>query len=123
MVAYLINRSVSTAIGKKTAQEVWFGSPANYSFLKIFGCPAYVHVNNGKLEPWSIKCIFLGFKLGIKGYKLYHPEDWKIIFNRDVIFDESSLLKISKSDQVPNDEKIQIQVQKPNPLHEHVISS
>nr|GEV40152.1 retrovirus-related Pol polyprotein from transposon TNT 1-94 [Tanacetum cinerariifolium] len=41
-------RSPSTAIGLKTPQEVWFGKPSNYSDLRIFGCPAYAHVNDGK---------------------------------------------------------------------------
>ncbi|KAG8471605.1 hypothetical protein CXB51_036639 [Gossypium anomalum] len=40
---FLINRSPSVAIEKKTPQEVWSGNPANYSDLKIFGCPAYAH--------------------------------------------------------------------------------
>ncbi|KAG8488507.1 hypothetical protein CXB51_016436 [Gossypium anomalum] len=59
---FFINRSTSVAIEKKTPQEVWSGNPANYSNLKIFGCPADAHVDNGKLEPRSIKCIFLGYK-------------------------------------------------------------
>ncbi|KAG8473056.1 hypothetical protein CXB51_034969 [Gossypium anomalum] len=66
-VYFLINRSPSVAIEKKTPQEVWSGNPANYSDLKIFGCPAYAHVDNGKLEPRSIKCVFLGYKAGVKG--------------------------------------------------------
>ncbi|KAG8490261.1 hypothetical protein CXB51_016079 [Gossypium anomalum] len=64
---FLINRSLSVTIEKKTPQEVWSGNPANYSDLKIFGCPAYAHVDNGKLEPRSIKCVFLGYKAGVKG--------------------------------------------------------
>ncbi|KAG8472527.1 hypothetical protein CXB51_034427 [Gossypium anomalum] len=56
---FLINRSPSVAIEKKTPQEVWSGNTANYSNLKIFGCPAYAHVDNGKLEPRCIKCVFL----------------------------------------------------------------
>ncbi|KAG8480749.1 hypothetical protein CXB51_025125 [Gossypium anomalum] len=39
-VCFLINRSPSVAIEKKTPQEVWSGNPANYSDLKIFECPA-----------------------------------------------------------------------------------
>ena len=58
---YLINRSPSVAIERKTPQEVWSGSPATYSNLKIFGCLAYAHVDNGKLEPRSMKYIFLGY--------------------------------------------------------------
>ncbi|KAG6469553.1 hypothetical protein ZIOFF_070482 [Zingiber officinale] len=56
---YLINRSLSTTIDKRTPQEVWFGTSASYFDLIIFGCPTYAHIDNGKLEPWSMKCIFI----------------------------------------------------------------
>ncbi|KAI4328696.1 hypothetical protein L6164_021031 [Bauhinia variegata] len=49
--SYLVNRSPSTAIDCKTPQEVWYGTPSDYSGLRIFGYPTYAHVNNGKLEP------------------------------------------------------------------------
>ncbi|RVW57769.1 Retrovirus-related Pol polyprotein from transposon TNT 1-94 [Vitis vinifera] len=65
--AYLVNRSPSTAIDFKTPQEVWSGKPSNYFGLKIFGCPAYAHVSDGKLEPRAMKCIFLGYATGVKG--------------------------------------------------------
>ncbi|KAG8500695.1 hypothetical protein CXB51_002843 [Gossypium anomalum] len=89
---FLINRSPSVAIEKKTPQEVWSGNPANYSDLKIFGCPAYAHVDNGKLEPRSIKCVFLGYKAGVKGYKLWCPENRKVVISRDVVFDETAMI-------------------------------
>jgi len=38
--------------------------------LKIFGCPYYYHVNDGKLEPGARKVVFLEFKRYVKGYKL-----------------------------------------------------
>ncbi|GJV31084.1 retrovirus-related pol polyprotein from transposon TNT 1-94 [Tanacetum coccineum] len=58
--AYLINRSPSTTLEKKTPMDLWSGHPANYETLKIFGCVAYSRVNQGKLKPRAIKCIFLG---------------------------------------------------------------
>ena len=67
---YLINRSPSIAIDKKTPIEVWFGSPAHYSQLRVFGCTAYAHVDNSKLDPRVIKCVFFGYKFGVKDYKL-----------------------------------------------------
>ncbi|GJV45373.1 hypothetical protein Tco_1429909 [Tanacetum coccineum] len=41
--AYLINRSPSIAIEKKTPMEMWSGHPSDYGMLRIFGCVAYPH--------------------------------------------------------------------------------
>ena len=110
---HLVNRSPSTAIDKKTPQEVWTGSPASYSDLKIFGCPAYAHVDNGKLEPRSVKCVFIGFKQGVKGYKLWCPETSKVVISRDVVFDETSMFQGSPSSTPSegNQQKSSIQVE------------
>jgi transposase InsO family protein len=67
---YLINRSPCIPLDKKTPIEVWSGSPADYSQLRVFGCTAYAHVDNGKLEPKAVKCVFLGYGSGVKPYKL-----------------------------------------------------
>ena len=58
---YLINRSPSIPLNKKTPIEVWSGTPADYSQLRVFGCTAYAHVDNGKLESRAIKCLFVGY--------------------------------------------------------------
>ena len=81
---FLINRSPSDAIEKKTLQKVWSSNPADYSDLKIFRCPAYAHVDNEKLELRSIKCVFLGYKAGVKGYKLWCPENRKVVISREL---------------------------------------
>jgi transposase InsO family protein len=41
---YLINRSPSILLDKKTPIEVWSGTPADYSQLRVFCCTAYAHV-------------------------------------------------------------------------------
>nr|GEX97243.1 retrotransposon protein, putative, Ty1-copia subclass [Tanacetum cinerariifolium] len=38
---YLINRSPSRAIEKKTHMEMWSGHPSDYGMLRIFGCGVY----------------------------------------------------------------------------------
>jgi len=58
--------------------------------LRVFGCPAYYHVSDGKLEPRVKKAVFLGFKRGVKGYKLWDFKDQKIILSKDVTFFELS---------------------------------
>jgi len=58
-------------IGGKTQMEMWLGKDAiDYNMLRVFGCPAYYHVSDGKLEPRARRAIFLGFKRGVKGYKI-----------------------------------------------------
>ncbi|KAG8477010.1 hypothetical protein CXB51_030151 [Gossypium anomalum] len=106
-------RSPSVAIEKKTPQEVWSGNPANYSDLKIFGCPAYAHVDNGKLEPRSIKCVFLGYKASVKGYKLWCPENRKVVISRDVVFDETAMipnLSLKDSSNKENQKQVEHQI-------------
>uniref|UniRef100_A0A2N9EX70 Reverse transcriptase Ty1/copia-type domain-containing protein n=1 Tax=Fagus sylvatica TaxID=28930 RepID=A0A2N9EX70_FAGSY len=42
------HRSPSTVLEYKTPFEVWSGTPAGYSNLRVFGCPTYAHVNDVK---------------------------------------------------------------------------
>ncbi|GKB63082.1 retrotransposon protein, putative, ty1-copia subclass, partial [Tanacetum coccineum] len=95
MAAYLINRSPSTVLEKKTPMDLWSGHRANYEMLRIFGCVAYSYVNQGKLKPRAIKCIFLGYPKGVKGYRLWRLYDVKpkIIISRGVVFNESLMFK------------------------------
>ncbi|GKC52352.1 hypothetical protein Tco_1075097 [Tanacetum coccineum] len=53
--AYRINRSPSKTLEKKTHIDLWSGHSTNYEMLRIFGCIAYLHVNQGKLKPRAIK--------------------------------------------------------------------
>ena len=46
--SFIINRSPSSAIDFKIPEEVWLGRLVDYSSLKIFGCPACVHVRSGE---------------------------------------------------------------------------
>ena len=41
-----------------------------------------------------MKCIFLGYKSCVKGYKLWCPEIKKLVIRRDVIFDETSMIQV-----------------------------
>ncbi|KAG8473058.1 hypothetical protein CXB51_035009 [Gossypium anomalum] len=73
---FLINRSPSIVIEKNTPQEVWPGNPIDYSDIKIFRCPTYAHVDNGKLELRSTKCVFRGYKIGVKGREIKPPKKY-----------------------------------------------
>ncbi|GMJ01283.1 hypothetical protein HRI_003797500 [Hibiscus trionum] len=69
MTCYLINRSPRASLGGKVAEEVWTGNVVDFSHLRNFGCPAYMHVpgdERSKLDAKSKKRIFLGYKKGVQ---------------------------------------------------------
>jgi hypothetical protein len=93
---YLVNWSPSVAIDCKIPEEVWIGHPCDYSNLKIFGCDVYALIPKNqcsKLDSKSKKYIFVGYDDVVKGYRLWDPTTHKIIISRDVVFDESPLIK------------------------------
>ncbi|GJW13180.1 retrotransposon protein, putative, ty1-copia subclass [Tanacetum coccineum] len=114
--AYLINRSPSREIEKKTPMEMWSGHPSDYGMLRIFGCVAYPHDKQGKLEPRAVKCVLLGYPEGVKGYILYRldGESPKIVTNRNVVFNESVMYKDTLKDSGAGDksvEELQVEVE------------
>ena len=119
IASFIINRSPSLAIDFKIPEEVWSGKPVDYSSLKIFGCPAYVHVQSGersKLDSKSRKCVFLGFEKGVKGvkgYRLWDPISKKTVTSRDVIFDEAFMLKQNEAETCDDSpyEKLTVEVE------------
>jgi hypothetical protein len=65
--SYLINRSPSAALEKKTPMGVWTSVKHSYKSLKVFGSLAYSHVKQDKLDPRVEKYIFLGHPDGCEG--------------------------------------------------------
>ena len=73
---YLVNRSPSSVLDDKTPHDIWSGKEPSLQHLRLFGCDAYVHIpkeNRSKLDKKVEKCIFIGYKDGVKGYKLWNP--------------------------------------------------
>jgi hypothetical protein len=71
--------------------EVCSGKKPLVSHLKVFGCDAFLHVpkeKRSKLNKKEVKCISIGYKEGMKGYKLWDPTLMKIVYSRYVIFRE-----------------------------------
>ena len=99
MACYLINRSPKAVLDGKVAEEVWTGNPVNYSGLRVFGCPAYVHFpneNKSKLDAKSRQCIFLGYQKLVKDFKLCDPKANKVVISRNVVFDEKPMLQCTQ---------------------------
>jgi len=65
--SHLINRLPSFVIEGKPPMEMWLSKAVtDYDMLRVFGCLAYYHVSDGKLEPRARKVVFLGFKRAVK---------------------------------------------------------
>ena len=57
--AFMLNRAPSKSV-EMTPYELWFSKKPKLSFLKVWGCDAYVKkLQPDKLEPKSEKCIFI----------------------------------------------------------------
>ncbi|GKB70510.1 zinc finger, CCHC-type containing protein [Tanacetum coccineum] len=82
MSIYLVNRSPSSAIGFKTPVDM----------LMFFG---WLAIKQGMLEPVKVKCIFLGYRKGIVGNKLWRLDDVtsKVVLYRNMGFNESEEYK------------------------------
>ena len=81
---YLVNRSPSLTLEDKTPQELWTGKKPSLSHMRVFGCHAYVHVlkdKRTKLDSKSERCIFIRYKDGLKGYKIWNPVTRNVVYN------------------------------------------
>ena len=92
---YLINRMPSGVLKFQTPRELLIQDFPHTKFIssdlppKVFGCSAFVHIhqqNRTKLDPKSVKCIFLGYSTNQKGYKGYSPRNKKMYNSMDVTF-------------------------------------
>eukprot|EP00253_Pinus_taeda_P009252 PITA_09252 len=89
-------RGPSSSLDGAIPEEAWTGKKVNYSFLKTFGCEAFVHFNKEnrtKLEAKSKKFTFIGYGVNNFGYHFYDYEKHKITRSRNVIFNEKVLYK------------------------------
>lgn len=77
MTCYIINRSPRVILDRKVIKEVQSGKQVDYSMIRVFEYPAYVHISSeerSKLDLKSKRCIFLGYEKGVKRYKLWDPK-------------------------------------------------
>ena len=91
--SYVRNRSPTTAVKVMTLYEMWKGYKPNVNHLRIFGCSAYAHIpkdERSKMDPKAKKSIFLGYGIGIKGYRLFDTDTSKVFHSRDVRFNETA---------------------------------
>jgi hypothetical protein len=82
---------LSNSKSTTTPHQLWCGETPNISHLRIFGLVAFVHipkVNRQKLDPKSVKCLFVGNATIQTAYRCWSPTERKIKIRRNVIFDK-----------------------------------
>ena len=75
-----MNRGPSSALDGGIPKEAWIGKQVKYSFLRTFGCEAFVHIDKydtTKLEAKSKKCTFIGYGIDDFGYHLWDYDKGK----------------------------------------------
>ena len=88
---HLINQLPTKVLKGKTPYEVLHGSAPTYNHLRVFGCLGFVATykqGRDKFQPRARTCVFLGYPLGQKGYKVMDLETHKVYVSRDVVFHE-----------------------------------
>ena len=86
----------------------------------MFSCPAYVHVNEGKMEEKAKKGVFVGYPMNVKGFKVWCLASSKFLISRDVTFDELAMLKskdVVLKPTIMEKEKIDKKVEFEVPVH------
>ena len=76
-----------------TPYELWFIKKPKLSFLKFWGCDAYVKkFQPDKLKPKSKKCVFIGYPKETVGYTFHPRSEGKIFVAKSGSFLEKKFL-------------------------------
>lgn len=74
-----------------TPYEMLFEKAPSYGHMRTFGCFCYVRNPSKHRENFDSsaeKCIFVGYPLGQKGWKVYNLKTKEFLVSRDVVFYE-----------------------------------
>lgn len=88
MIACDLINMTPVVLNCDTFYQIWYSKCAYYSILRIFGCVAFSHQSEGKLEAKTKKCIFKSYPAGVKGYKLWvrSQKDMRIVVSHYITF-------------------------------------
>ncbi|KAL4028540.1 hypothetical protein IC575_011737 [Cucumis melo] len=91
---YTINRLPSSILQNISPFERLYGTPPNYSNLKVFGCTCFVLLHpheHTKLEPRTRLYCFLGYGTEHKGFNCWDPLSNRLRISCHVTFWEHTM--------------------------------
>lgn len=89
---YLINRLPTPILSHKSPHEILFQELPDYKILRIFGCLEFItnpSTSSDKFDHRGVPCVFVGYPMFQKWYKLYNLITNKHFVSRDVHFNGS----------------------------------
>ena len=109
---YLKNRSPTRALKGKTPYEFLYKRRPDLSNIKIIGCKSWVAIPKEKLQKLdsrSVECRLIGYAASTQ-YILYQVDIEKVIYSRDVIFDEGFGPRGDENEDFLNTEQVDFEV-------------
>lgn len=88
---YILNRTGKSSIEGKSPYELWFKKKSRIKHLRIIGCTCYAHIpeqRRRKIDKKATKGYLVVYD-GDERYRIWVKESNKIIYSRNVIFQES----------------------------------
>ena len=89
ILQYTYHHTGPTPVEGKTPLELWTGSCETLGHLRVFGTECYVHIPTQKRHKWDQKSRLgqlVGYMGEKDGYRIWIPNERKIVLSRDVLF-------------------------------------
>ena len=101
VAAHIHNQSPRKGLDWKTPHHLFHGRMPDVSYLRVFGCHAWVYTPKDQRKKWdanSQPMIFVGYEPSSKAYQLWNPRTRSIIVSASVRFDENFFPRKSVQD-------------------------
>ena len=72
----------------------------------------FVHLHKqqkSKLEPWALRCVFVGYASNKKGYRCHHPPTKKLFVTMDVAFHENDMYFANPKSSLQGENQTKVQ--------------